>query len=128
VGLTAVNESFLAHTDPVEPPYADKSFDLTVLHALFHLCHSLHRDLLGRRLVSEAAIFESRDRLSMMLVGWACLGNGHRSIVVATNNECSGGVRNTAGHIRNTSSGLRMPLVLRVRQATSCYGVRTSDD
>ena len=98
VERTAGNEAALGAADAEELPFADESFDYTVVHAVLHHCKSPHRALLELyRVASKAAIFfESRDSLTMRLVERVGLGNNYELSAVAANGGRAGGLRDTA--------------------------------
>jgi SAM-dependent methyltransferase len=78
-------------------PFPDGAFDYTVCHAVLHHCRSPHAGLLELyRVASKAAIvFESRDSLTIRLMGRLGLSQVYEWGAVVSNGCEAGGMRDT---------------------------------
>jgi SAM-dependent methyltransferase len=76
--------------------YADNQFDVAIVHAGLHHCHSPHRALLEMYRVARKSVivFEARDSLAMKIARWAGFTPDFELEAVSGEGYESGGVNN----------------------------------
>jgi ubiquinone/menaquinone biosynthesis C-methylase UbiE len=82
--------------DAENSTYADDEFDVAIVHAGLHHCHSPHRALLEMYRVARRLViaFEARDSLSMKIVRWSDFTPDFELVAVSDEGYETGGVAN----------------------------------
>jgi SAM-dependent methyltransferase len=85
-----------SHQDAERLTYADESFDVVIVHAGLHHCHSPHRGLLEMYRVARKAVvvFEARDSLALNVAMRLGLTTDYEIEGVSGEGFASGGVGN----------------------------------